>query len=99
MIRRMLARAHRELRVRRDPVGFARSLGVHIGDRAWLLDTSAATWGSEPYLITLGNDVTVTSGVHFINHDGTVLLFRREHPDVYPPSGGLTFSGWSADDR
>ena len=75
----MLKRRHR---VRRDPVGFARSLGVRVGDRAWLVDTSAATWGSEPFLITLGDDVTVASGVHFLNHDGSVLVFRREHPDM-----------------
>ena len=82
MIRRALAWAQRELHVRRDPVGFARSLGVRVGDRAWFLATSVATWGSEPFLITLGDDVTVASGVRFINHDGTVLLFRREHPDI-----------------
>jgi acyl-[acyl carrier protein]--UDP-N-acetylglucosamine O-acyltransferase len=57
-------------------------LGVRVGDRAWLVDTSAATWGSEPFLITIGDDVTVASGVHFLNHDGTVLLFRREHPNI-----------------
>ena len=82
VIRRTLAWAQRQLHVRRDPVGFARSLGVRVGDRAWLVDTSAATWGSEPFLITLGDDVTVASGVRFLNHDGTVLLFRREHPDM-----------------
>ena len=82
MIRRALAWAQRELHARRDPVGFARSLGVRVGDRAWLVNTSAATWGSEPFLITLGDDVTVASGVRFLNHDGTVLLFRRENPDI-----------------
>ena len=82
MIRRTVAWARRELHVRRDPVGFARSLGVRVGDGAWLVNTSAATWGSEPFLITLGDDVTVASGVHFLNHDGTVLVFRREHPDM-----------------
>lgn len=30
------------------------------------------TWGSEPYLISIGNHVRITSGVRFVTHDGGV---------------------------
>ncbi len=33
-------------------------------------------FGSEPFLISIGNNVTVTSGVRFITHDGTSWLMR-----------------------
>lgn len=33
-------------------------------------------WGSEPYLISIGNGCTVTSGVTFITHDGSACLAR-----------------------
>lgn len=33
-------------------------------------------FGTEPYLISLGNNVHIASGVKFINHDITALMFR-----------------------
>lgn len=39
-------------------------------------------WGSEPYLIEIGNNVTITRGVCFVNHDGGAALFRKEHPGL-----------------
>lgn len=65
-----------------DPVGYARSLGVTVGERCRLLDLNAGTFGSEPYLITIGDHVTVTTGAHFVTHDGGVWVFREEHPDA-----------------
>lgn len=37
---------------------------------------SSANFGSEPYLISLGNHVRVNSGVQFITHDGGVWVLR-----------------------
>lgn len=48
--------------------------GVHLYGRI--------SWGTEPWLITLGNNVHVTDGVKFINHDGGTLLFRDEISDL-----------------
>jgi acetyltransferase-like isoleucine patch superfamily enzyme len=35
-------------------------------------------FGSEPWLITIGNHVKVTSGVRFITHDGGSYVFRDQ---------------------
>jgi acetyltransferase-like isoleucine patch superfamily enzyme len=35
-------------------------------------------FGSEPYLISIGARVTISSGVSFINHDGGTCVFRQE---------------------
>ena len=45
------------------------------------------TFGSEPYLVTLGDHVTVTEGVRFVTHDGGVWVFRQQDPelDVFGP--------------
>lgn len=40
------------------------------------------TWGSEPWIITLGKNVYITDGVRFITHDGGVLIFRNLIPDL-----------------
>lgn len=82
MIGRAWRWAWRELRVRRDPVGFARSLGVRVGADCQLLGTNLGTWGTEPYLITLGEHVQVTAGVRFLTHDGAIWVYRREHPTI-----------------
>jgi acetyltransferase-like isoleucine patch superfamily enzyme len=34
-------------------------------------------FGSEPYLISIGNHVTISSRVTFINHDGGTWVFRQ----------------------
>jgi acetyltransferase-like isoleucine patch superfamily enzyme len=39
-------------------------------------------WGTEPWIITLGNNVHITEGVRFLTHDGGTLLFRDKVPDL-----------------
>lgn len=39
-------------------------------------------WSTEPWLISLGNNVHITDGVRFETHDGGVLLFRDMIPDL-----------------
>lgn len=39
-------------------------------------------WGTEPWIITIGNNVHITDGVKFITHDGGTLLFRNLIPDL-----------------
>lgn len=48
--------------------------GVHIYGKVF--------WSTEPWLITLGNNVHITDGVKFITHDGGTLLFRDRVPDL-----------------
>jgi acetyltransferase-like isoleucine patch superfamily enzyme len=62
----------------RDPVAFARSQGVTIGERCRLIDCD---FGSEPYLVTLGDHVSATS-TSFVTHDGGVWVFRDEWLDA-----------------
>ncbi|MEI7560210.1 MAG: acyltransferase [Actinomycetes bacterium] len=39
-------------------------------------------FGSEPYLITIGSDVRISSGVKFFTHDGGAHVLRTEHADL-----------------
>ena len=39
-------------------------------------------WSTEPWIITLGNNVHITDGVKFITHDGGTLLYRHLVPDL-----------------
>ena len=60
-------------------VEYARSIGVKVGENCRIFPCS---FGSEPYLISIGEHVTVTNGVCFITHDGGVWVLRDEFPDV-----------------
>jgi acetyltransferase-like isoleucine patch superfamily enzyme len=68
--------------MRRDPCGFARSLGVKVGHGGRFYGISRDMFGSEPWLITIGNNVFITSQVQFITHDGGTLPFRKDIPDL-----------------
>lgn len=96
----LTGRVRTALEVRGDPAGWARRQGVTVGEHSRFLAISSATFGSEPYLISLGDHVTVTSGVQFITHDGGVWVMRGEHPevDVFGPIsvGDNVFIGHSA---
>jgi acetyltransferase-like isoleucine patch superfamily enzyme len=48
---------------------------------------SLGNFGTEPWLIELGNRVTLTSGVILVTHDGASRLFRQIHPDMNPLYG------------
>lgn len=52
-----------------------REKGMKIGDGCEIYKD--VSFGSEPYLIKLGNQVRVTSGVKFITHDGGVWVLRN----------------------
>lgn len=62
---------------RRNPLKYSRDLGVIIGDNCRLM--GIPLWDSEPYLITIGDNVTVSSHVRFVTHDGGTWVFRS-HP-------------------
>jgi acetyltransferase-like isoleucine patch superfamily enzyme len=68
--------SHRYRRFR-DPVAHARSIGVRVGQNCRLIGVS---FGSEPYLVSLGDHVSATA-TSFITHDGGVWVFRDRRPD------------------
>jgi len=60
------------------PVKYAKMIGVSVGNDCRFIDVN---FGSEPYLITIGNHVSLTC-TKFLNHDGAVWVFRSEYPDI-----------------
>jgi acetyltransferase-like isoleucine patch superfamily enzyme len=57
-------------------------MGVTIGKNCRIYGNSPNMWGTEPFLITISNNVFITDGCKFINHDGGTLILRKETPDL-----------------
>ena len=68
----------------------ARHMGVTIGKNC-LIDTR--NWSSEPYLITIGNNVQVTRGVSIHTHGGGNAV-REKHPD-FDVFGKVVIEDWA----
>lgn len=63
-----------------NSVKYAKKIGVNFGEELHLYGN--ISWGTEPWIITIGNNVHITDGVKFITHDGGTLLYRNRVPDL-----------------
>jgi acetyltransferase-like isoleucine patch superfamily enzyme len=70
-------------KLHRNPVSYFRSQGAEIGEGVEIFGASLSTFGSEPYLVSIGNQVTVSHGVDFITHDGGLRVTRAKDPGAY----------------
>lgn len=77
---RMIAKPFVEVYRRIWPLKYAKKVGVNIGDNCKFF--GPIDWGTEPWLITIGNNVYITNNCKFINHDGGTLIFRKDIPDL-----------------
>ena len=72
------------------PESYARHIGVTIGKNCFI---STRRWGTEPYLITVGNHVQVTRDVAVHTHGGGQAI-RKEHPD-FDVFGKVVINDWA----
>lgn len=71
----------RIIKVCSSPENYARYIGVHIGGHCMI---ATRNWSTEPYLITIGNNVQVTQDVYFHTHGGAhVARFKYPNFDVF----------------
>jgi acetyltransferase-like isoleucine patch superfamily enzyme len=57
----------------------AKKMGVRVGNDCRFYSINFST---EPYLIEIGNHVTITQNVNFSTHDGAVWVFRNQFPEI-----------------
>lgn len=71
-------------------IEFWRKKGVTIGKKCDI--AGKVGFGSEPYLIKIGDHVRITEGCEFVNHDGGVWVIREydsKYSDI-DKMGGIT---------
>ena len=70
---------YNRIKYRNNQIEYFRKLGVTFGDNCRLVGEN--DFGREPYLVTMGNHVSVTTST-FITHDGGVWVFREKKPTI-----------------
>lgn len=68
--------------ITRNKLEYARKRGVRMGKDCQILANPYHCFGSEPWLITLGDHVDVTEDVKFFTHDGGIWVARGLDPVV-----------------
>jgi len=62
-------------RATKSGVEYARHKGVSVGENCRIYTRN---FGSEPWMISIGNKVTITSGVIILTHDGSTWLMNDD---------------------
>jgi acetyltransferase-like isoleucine patch superfamily enzyme len=79
---RALKYPYNVLQAKINPVSYAKRIGVRIKGEVKIYGSSYEMFGSEPYLISIDDNVFISVGVKFVSHDGSVLPFRKDFPDL-----------------
>lgn len=69
-----------KIKITKNPIGYWRKKGVKIGKNCSIFPTVA--FGSEPYLVSIGDNVRLTNKVQFFTHDGAVWVLRNMYPEL-----------------
>lgn len=77
---RMFKKFHQLYLLKRDPILYARALGVKVGNGTRFRGLKRGAFGSEPFLISIGRNCLITADVSFVTHDGSVYLLKNKHP-------------------
>ncbi|AIM39155.1 capsule biosynthesis protein CapG [Sphingobacterium sp. ML3W] len=65
-----------------NPIKCSRKMGVRFGSNCVIYGNNPNMWGTEPFLISFGDNVYITDGCKFLTHDGGTLVLRHLQPDL-----------------
>lgn len=68
--------------LRFNPQKFAKKVGVNVKGQLYIYGGNRGMFGSEPFMIEIGNNVHITGECQFLTHDGSTLIFRKEVPTL-----------------
>lgn len=74
----------------KSPEAYAKHIGVTVGKNCLI---ATRNWSSEPYLITIGNNVAITKGVMLHTHGGATVV-RSRIPD-FDMFGKIVIEDWA----
>lgn len=80
---RLFKELYRKLLPNNKYLDYLRKTGVQIGQECEIY--KGVSFGSEPYLISIGNHVRINEGVQLVTHDGGmwVLRYAQEYSKIF----------------
>lgn len=82
MIKRIISYLNNLYLLRSNPEKYAVKMGVKVKGRLYIYGGKHGMFGSEPFMIELGDNVHLTGECQFLTHDGSTLIFRKEIPTL-----------------
>lgn len=82
MSKRIFKKLFSKIYAKLDHEGYARHIGVNLKGRVYIYGDPYSMFSTEPWCITLGDNVHITKDVLFIPHDGGTLLYRQYVNDL-----------------
>jgi len=82
IIKRIIMAIFNRIVILYSPNMYAKKVGVNLGENVKFYGMHPGIFGSEPWMITIGNNVNIVSGCNFITHDGGVLILRDKFPKL-----------------
>lgn len=78
MIKKILQILINRYKCKKNPVRYARGLGVKVGEGTVFYGAKAEMFSTEPWVITIDKNCHITAGVLFVTHDAGTLSVRDE---------------------
>lgn len=82
MVAKILSYINNLYLLRSKPEKYAEKMGVKVNGRLYIYGGKHGMFGSEPFMIELGDNVHITGECQFLTHDGSTLIFRKEIPTL-----------------
>lgn len=82
MIGKILKKIYIYILIKRAPLKYAKYIGVKVGAGTRFMGLKHGIFGSEPFLISIGENCLITGDVKFITHDGSVYLLKNKYPNA-----------------
>lgn len=82
MFRKLIYTIYNAVYARLNHEKYARHIGVNVKGTIHIYGNPLHMFGTEPWCITLGDNVHITREVLFITHDGGTLLYRKYVKDL-----------------
>lgn len=79
----------RRLKCKINPIKYYKGIGVKIGNGTRILSADTEMFSTEPWLVKIGDNCTVTYGCTFLTHDGGTLTLNKEEGGDFVICGNI----------
>lgn len=80
LLKKIINKLYIQYLLKRKPFEYAKYVGVNVGEGTRFMGPEHGMFGTEPFLISIGENCLITGEVKFITHDGSVYHLKKKFP-------------------